>query len=205
MKTAGMVLMSSLSKPSPKFSSSRTLVKTAFFSRRNFSASATALASVGSSSVREITDKPLPAYFRCISTRCGKFSLQGPQVVAHTSTRVNFAGFLEARRSLNWLHFSDSSLMVPVAARSSAAAPEGKPASTSPAARKNGESTAKNNLMTLLLTGRGGEQSREFHATEHEQGEPPKPFGGSPIFTSRDRIKPDHWAEWTGPRRLLYF
>src|SRR5271157_439606 len=176
MKTAGMVLMSSLSKPSPKFSSGRTLVKTAFFSRRNFSAAATALASVGSSSVREITAKPLPAYCRCSSTRWGKFSLQGPQVVAHTSTRVNFACLLEARRALNWLPFSDSSLMVAVEARSSAAEPPGKPASTSPAATKHGESMAKNNLMALLLKGRCGEQRHEFHATEPEQGEPPKWF-----------------------------
>ena len=39
--------MFSFSNPSPKFSSSRTLVKTAFFSFRNFSASATAALSVG--------------------------------------------------------------------------------------------------------------------------------------------------------------
>ena len=37
--TAGIALMFSFSKPSPKFSSRRTLVKAAFLSLRNFSAS----------------------------------------------------------------------------------------------------------------------------------------------------------------------
>ena len=57
--TAGMASMSSFSKPSPKFSSRSTLVKTAFFSLRNFSASATAALSVGSSSESEMTASPL--------------------------------------------------------------------------------------------------------------------------------------------------
>jgi len=35
---------------------------------------------------------------------------------------------------------------------------------------------AKNDLMALLLKGRGGEQRHEFHGTEQEQGEPPKWF-----------------------------
>ena len=80
--------MFSLSNPSPKFSSSRTLVKVAFFSLRNLSASTTAALSLGSSSDSEMTASPLGAYFRCISTTWGKFSLQGPQVVDQASTMV---------------------------------------------------------------------------------------------------------------------
>src|SRR5271165_6279559 len=96
--------------------------------------------------------------------------------------------------------------MVPVEARSSAAEPPGKPASTSPAARKHGESTSKNNLMALLLTGRCGEQRQKFHGTEHEQGEPPKGSGGSPDVTSIPRTRPVYWlGELDLILLLLYF
>src|SRR5262249_44534013 len=129
MKTAGMALMFSFSKPSPKLSSSKMLVKGAFFSLRNRSASATAALSEGSSRESEMTARPLGPYFRCISTTCGKFSLQGPQVVDQASTIVYFTLGL-ARRCRNWLQFRRSSFTASADDLSSA---QPTPARTAPA------------------------------------------------------------------------
>src|SRR5262249_36928527 len=74
------------------------LVKVACFSRRNFLASSIWRATEVSSNESETTARPLPAYLRCISTRWGKFSLQGPHQVAQASTKVYLASVLAAIR-----------------------------------------------------------------------------------------------------------
>src|SRR5262245_38365081 len=94
---------------------------TALLWARNSCASCTCLASDGSSSESDATARPLPLYFLCISTTCGKFSLHGPHHVAQASTSVYLAS-LFAIRSRNSSHFTGSSLASPTAPASLAGA-----------------------------------------------------------------------------------
>ena len=74
-------------------------MKTAFFSRGTPRPRPPAWACRGRRATARRPPGPCSAYFRCISTTWGKFSLQGPHQVAQASTRVNLAFLFAAIRA----------------------------------------------------------------------------------------------------------